>query len=668
MRKIWILLFCSILCLASGRKVSAEETAPQEETMDVVFVIDCSGSMKTNDPSRMGPSMVQAFIDTVQAEGIRAGYVAYNDGIVSSGELQPIGDAAKREWLKGEIGSITYSGNTDIGLGVSHAYGMLSQGEGSRKAVVLISDGETDLPMGGSRTTESSNRELAGCVRKCAEDGIQVYTVAFGEYSGNGESLRTIAEDTGAGSYEAQGPEDLIEILYGIFQDTLRYRIQQFSNGVYAGGSQNITCVLNDPYIDEIRILLLSTGNVGDTTVQYGGEEFPLANLSHYAVGKIETGKAADAGKEMTVKTTTETGQDLQVYVVSYRKVLPVFDIASKVGRNEELEYHVYFKDPDGKKIMDGDFYDSFSWELDCEGTTGTKGNAILGDAVVLDGVLKGSIRFSHSGTYRLEGKLADGYGGYLFSAQVQATNAMPSGSIPEEACTCLDQERVLCLDDYFTDPDGDTLSYSLPEGQGTWVRLDGNILTLTPQRAGTYMTAIQVSDGEETIQYVYRYEVLPLWKVYWWAAVPVVAAAAVVLWRVTHKPKPELEKLAEEKKQYHFCGKLDAYFVRQPEGEDEIPPLSVQLGRVKDSRVSIGDLFGAYPRQAEALGLKDIFLIADEKCGMILYHASESGIMLGSSIACRRIQYSISFGDVIYITSPDGCYDLEIHYIAVYS
>lgn len=31
--------------------------------------------MKTNDVSRMGLSMVQAFVDTVQAEDIRIGYV-----------------------------------------------------------------------------------------------------------------------------------------------------------------------------------------------------------------------------------------------------------------------------------------------------------------------------------------------------------------------------------------------------------------------------------------------------------------------------------------------------------------------------------------------------------------------------------------------------------------
>lgn len=90
-------------------------------------------------------------------------------------------------------------------------------------------------------------------------------------------------------------------------------------------------------------------------------------------------------------------------------------------------------------------------------------------------------------------------------------------------------------------------------------------------------------------------------------------------------------------------------------------------MNKVKDSRVSLGDLFGAYPKQAAALGLDDIFLIADENHRMVLFHRSKAGVMVGSAIACMQIQYSVSFGDIIYITSPTGDYDLEIHYVALF-
>ena len=58
MKRIGILLCCIVLCLLFPEKVHAEEIVSEKEPVDIIFVIDCSGSMKTNDVSRMGLSMV----------------------------------------------------------------------------------------------------------------------------------------------------------------------------------------------------------------------------------------------------------------------------------------------------------------------------------------------------------------------------------------------------------------------------------------------------------------------------------------------------------------------------------------------------------------------------------------------------------------------------------
>lgn len=663
MKGIRILFFCVALSLLFPKTAYAEEIVSEKETMDVVFVIDCSGSMKTNDPSKMGLSMVQAFIDTVQAENIRVGYVAYNDSILAFSTPESIAASEKRELLKEEIGAIAYEGDTDIGMGISYAHGLLSAEENTRRIMVLISDGETDLPRSSERTEEQSNLELEQCVRQCIEENVQIYTVAFGQYDGSKDSLEEIAIKTGAESYSARGPEELIEVLYGIFQDSLIYKIQQFSSGTYAGGNQEIKCVLDAPYLDEINILLLSSEPVGETTVRYGTEEIPLTGLSHYAVGKIENLETNAAGRELVIRSETGKGQDLQVYIISYRKLTPVLQISANAGRNQELEYQVYFKDKDGNIIRDAGFYETFSWELSCDDR-----NMSQETADTLEGVLKGKVRFSHSGIYLLFGMLSDEFGSFSFSAQVEAANVMPTGSIPEDVCTRLNGEWTLCLDDYFTDADNDMLAYSITDMQeGVEVRLEKNLLTISPESAGMHTVTIQISDGESAVQYVHRINVIPLWQAYWWVLVLITILVVIVLWKILHKPKPELERLTEEKKQNHFCGKLDAYFVQQPEEEEEIPPLSFPMNKVKDSRVSLGSLFGAYPKQAEALQLEDIFLIADENRNMVLYHRAKSGVMVGNAIACMQIQYSVSFGDIIYITSPGGDYDLEIHYVALF-
>jgi len=223
-------------------------------------------------------------------------------------------------------------------------------------------------------------------------------------------------------------------------------------------------------------------------------------------------------------------------------------------------------------------------------------------------------------------------------------------------------------LNEYFTDSDGDSIFYTLEQDAGDLaeVSLNNGILTIKPLKAGIRNLILKISDGEAAVSYTYSLEVIPLWKAYWWIIVLLMAAAGAVLWRLFHKPKPELEMITEKKAQNRFQGKMDAYFMEQPEGEDEIPPLTFPMYKIKDNRVSLGDLMKEYPGASAALGLDHIFLIADEDRRMILYHSSESSLMIGSSIVCRKIQYSVSFGDIISITSPDGAYDLEVHYISM--
>ena len=176
---ILILIFSSISYAQESEPVT--EITSEKTGLDLVFAIDCSGSLKTNDPDRIGLGMVKAFIDTIHAEDIRIGYVAYNDSIQASLELASIENQEDREILKQSMDSIVYSRDTDMGLGLSYAYHQMPDESGRKRVIVLISDGETDLEGRDGRTTEQSNAELMQCVRQCQKENIQIYTIAFGD-------------------------------------------------------------------------------------------------------------------------------------------------------------------------------------------------------------------------------------------------------------------------------------------------------------------------------------------------------------------------------------------------------------------------------------------------------------------------------------------------------
>ncbi|MBE5990926.1 MAG: VWA domain-containing protein [Paenibacillaceae bacterium] len=649
--------------------VSAEEIASKKNGLDVMFVMDYSGSMKTNDPDHTGVGMVKAFVDTVHSADIRIGFVAYNDQIVTSAAPASVKSQEDRDALKSLMDASGYSGNTDIGLGLSYAFGLSGPESGRKRMVVLISDGESDLKGSKTgRTLETSNADLKNTIEACKSQGVPVYTVAFGKYDGNKEILKDIAGQTGGQNYSVEKPETLIEVLYGIFNSNMAYKIQEITNGVYAAGSQSIRIKLDDSYLDEMDVLMISPQQIGDTTVIYGDQQIKPVNLFHYSVAKI-----SDVNKdirELIVQTGTVENQGLKIYLISYRDLIPTLELDTSTGRNKPLPFKIYFKDEAGTVISDENFYKGFTPKIEFYADGQSEGGRSSLSTTVKDGVITGEVTLTKSGTYYIESRLDDAMESCIFdTVRVLVMNTPPAGALPDQIkYNPLSGEKKFVLNDYFTDSDGDALAYTLEQNSDSAakVSIEEGVLHVKPVKSGLQNVIFKISDGETAISYTYLIAVMPVWQAYWWAILIAVLILGGIIWRIFHKPKPELEVITEKKAQNRFQGKMDAYFIGQPEGDEEIPPLTFPMYKIKDNRVSLGDLMKEYPEASANLGLDNIFLIADEDRRMILYHSSNSSIMIGSSIVCKKIQYSVSFGDIISITAPDRIYDLEIHYISM--
>lgn len=287
--KSFVAAVCSILLMTPITiKAHAEEYVSEKNGLDVIFVMDYSGSMKANDSEHIAQAMVKAFIDTVHSADIRIGFVSYNDRILSSASPVPVQTAEQRERLKQLIDGVGYSGNTDIGLGLRYAEELLGQEDQRKKAIVLISDGESDLKGSETgRSLQNSEMDIEYALNQCREQNIPIYTIAFGTYDGDVQNLSKLSEQTGAQNYAVQAPENLIEILYGIFTTNMNYSIQEITTGIYSQGIQNIRVRLDGAYLDELDVLMISPQSIGSTAVLYGGRQIEPVNLNNYAVAKI---------------------------------------------------------------------------------------------------------------------------------------------------------------------------------------------------------------------------------------------------------------------------------------------------------------------------------------------------------------------------------------------
>lgn len=174
-----------------------EEGEDPYSGMDVIFVIDSSGSMTTNDKSNVRISVTRDFIDKL-TDNDRGAVVDFDSTAkVLSGftsDKAALGRAAEQ---------IDSSGGTTLTSGISSALNLFTGSGRSNvlKYIVMLTDGE------GAYDTSLTKR--------AADHGIVIYTVGLG--SGISTNvLSAMAQGTGGSYYHASNANQL----YGIF-DTI---------------------------------------------------------------------------------------------------------------------------------------------------------------------------------------------------------------------------------------------------------------------------------------------------------------------------------------------------------------------------------------------------------------------------------------------------------------
>ena len=223
-----VMLLLLVVTCVTGIPVKAEEATPSTEdnlNLDVIYVIDGSGSMERADPEYMAPTAGKLFTELCasSAEGTRAGYVYYSHVILDSVGLTDL--STGKDTLKKGMEAIKYDINndTDIALGLTEAVKLLKEGKafnsGRNPMVVLLSDGRTDLPK-GPRTVEESQKELSKTLKEAVSLNLPVYTIGL-NYDGSLDSatMNDIAEKTGGKFYETKSSDQLNGIIEDIYND-----------------------------------------------------------------------------------------------------------------------------------------------------------------------------------------------------------------------------------------------------------------------------------------------------------------------------------------------------------------------------------------------------------------------------------------------------------------
>ena len=651
-----LLLFC-----VSSIHCQAEEIVMAKEDLNIVFAVDHSGSMNEQDAGQMIPKVLQIFTDTMRGEHIKIGYLAYNDTIITQRAPVAVDVEEQRRLLKQTISGAENRGETDIGLGLKEACQLLAGCEG-KKMVVLISDGETDLARSHTgRTEQDSEQDIEEVIKLCRAEGTPVVTVAFGkEYEGEEAVLKKISEQTGGESYEADRPEELISILYDLFHTDFSYSVREITDSVYEDGSQRINCGMDGIIYDELTVLFFSDQEISEAGVISGGNRVLAEREGHYAVVKL-----SEVADELAISFETQQKQRMSIFLIGRRNITPMLKWDGDIYKNQETEFVIWFADEKGEQLSS---YTGIPWTAAFQKTAG--GVSLPLPLEADESGLCGKAVFAEAGDYTLyltAGRNAE----HIYEvSQITVLNTLPVSLKNEriEMMTYSDAQ-MLDLGEYFADEDGDALTFEIQELPQEMVSasVEGRYLHIAPLGRGSGDIVLLVSDGESSLAGRITVRVRSWPEVY--PAVPfliicLLLFAVCKLYRrkktVITVPEP-----VEEKNRCYFTGKANVYFTLIPDGMEEIPPLTFMLHPIREGKIVVGDMLKNYGELSALLELDHMFLYPTENRKIIFYHNSKASVMIGNSIVCRRMQYALSYGSVIYVTAPDGSCEMEIHYVA---
>lgn len=226
--------------------------------MNVVFVMDESGSMLDTDELKLRYDALDLFLGLSLESGNYMGAVLFNEGIILKRDIEHMDGGSSKNSLSSRLRNEVSRGDTNIGLALEEAVEML-QKDGNPdlpSAIILLSDGVTDLDNLKAEQDSYDKRDAALGV--AAAEGYRIYSVCLNtDGTAKADELEYISGKTGGSSVEVRSVEDLKKVFqqfYGIIYSTKTIVLADMV--IPEGGSETILFRIPKIGVQEANIII----------------------------------------------------------------------------------------------------------------------------------------------------------------------------------------------------------------------------------------------------------------------------------------------------------------------------------------------------------------------------------------------------------------------------
>jgi len=218
MVKKLILAFCLLSLLILPSFSEAQEKRPFSTKMDLMFVLDNSGSMRKNDPNFLVKKTLDSFLKSFSGD-IKLGIVIFAERAELVLPLTSVSQQGVSEKIEETLKRLDYRGRyTDIPAGIERAIYELKKGrEDAKKVIVFMTDGLIDTG-NKERDKEKTLWLKQELLTEANRNNIRIFAIAFTEEA-DYALIQTIAQRTEGNYYRALKPEDVTEVLNSIYRD-----------------------------------------------------------------------------------------------------------------------------------------------------------------------------------------------------------------------------------------------------------------------------------------------------------------------------------------------------------------------------------------------------------------------------------------------------------------
>ncbi|GBD95807.1 von Willebrand factor type A domain protein [bacterium BMS3Abin06] len=247
-----IILIAAAVVFASGSSYSGDKG-----NMDVVLVMDSSGSMKKTDPLSLRIPAAKLFISLI-GENDRAGVISFSERSYPIIDLTPVDSENNKDKIFKAIEKISSNGlYTNLHDALNKGIDLLPQNQKaeSNQIIILMSDGMMDVgdPDEDKKLVDKIKNELTAILE---DRGIRVYTIAFTEQSDR-KLLEKISKQTGGFYNLALSDKDFHLIFTSIFESLKSPDMLPMTrNGFLVDGSIEELTIVAAKGSEETRIQL----------------------------------------------------------------------------------------------------------------------------------------------------------------------------------------------------------------------------------------------------------------------------------------------------------------------------------------------------------------------------------------------------------------------------